>query len=101
MCIRDRYETVHNPDMVAGRVYDIVEGARRNGADVIVTSCPLCHFNLDTRQELLMKAYPQFKPIPILYFTQLMELAMVRRKPKWEKHHIDPKPVVEKAFTQK
>ena len=95
------YETVHNPDMVAGMIYDIIEGARRNGADTIVTSCPLCHFNLDSRQKILMKVKPDFEPMPILYFTELMELAMIEEKPSWEKHHIDPIPIVEKAFANK
>ena len=92
------FETVHNPDQVAGMIYNIVEGARRNGADTIITSCPLCHFNLDYRQKILEKVKPNYEPMPILYFTELMELAMIEEKPVWQRHHIDPKPIIEKAF---
>ena len=95
------YQSVNNPELVAGMVYDIVEGARQNDADAIITYCPLCHFNLDKFQKLLMKMNPQFTPMPILYFTQLMELAMVDKKPSWEKHHISPVALVDKVFGTK
>jgi heterodisulfide reductase subunit B2 len=92
------FETVHSPDQVASMVFDIVEGARKGGADAIVTSCPLCHFNLDKRQQLLQKINPQFIPMPILYFSQLMELAMLDEKPAWQKHYQNPDKIIEKAF---
>jgi heterodisulfide reductase subunit B len=42
------------------------------GADVVVTVCPMCHLNLDSRQRYLgMK-----RRIPVLHFTQLIGLAM-------------------------
>ncbi len=95
------YEVVHNTEQVAGMVFDIVEGARQNGADVIITSCPLCHFNLDTRQKIIKYANPQFEPMPILYFTQLMELAMLEEKPIWRRHDVDTNVVVKKTFAEK
>jgi len=92
------YETVHDPEQVASMVFNIVEGARKNGADVIVTSCPLCHFNLDNRQKIVQQANPQFVPIPVLYFTQIMELAMFAQKPNWKLQDIDPMPIIERFF---
>lgn len=50
----------------------ILDNARAAGADMVVTSCPLCHVNLDARQAALNLE----KPIPILFITQLMGLAM-------------------------
>ena len=92
------YETVHNPELVGAMIFNIIEGARKNGADAIVTSCPLCHFNLDTRQKLVQQVNPQFNPLPILYFTQLMELAMFDEKPVWKEHEVDTAPVIEKFY---
>lgn len=81
------YETVDKPDQVADMVYRIISGARKNGADVVVTSCPLCHFNLDTRQKNLKEIYDDFTPLPVMYFTQLMELAMLGRTREWRKQY--------------
>ena len=49
--------------------------ARKSGADALVTSCPLCYYNLDKTQQEIAKTNKVFHPIPILYFTQLMGLA--------------------------
>ena len=56
-------------DIFIGRT---IEEARALGADAIVVACPLCHANLDTRQNMLGSDEP---PIPILYITELMGLA--------------------------
>ena len=92
------YETVHNPEQVASMTYNIVEGARKAGADAIITSCPLCHFNLDNRQILVQQTYPNFQNMPILFFSQLMELALFDEKPVWEKHKISPDPIIDRFF---
>ncbi len=44
-------------------------------ADVIVTLCPMCQFNLDAYQESVNKYFDTNYKIPILYFTQLMGIA--------------------------
>jgi len=67
--------TVNNKDTVAKLGYDILTNAQKSGADLIVTSCPLCAFNLDNRQKIIKEMYPEFKEIPVLYFTQIMAIA--------------------------
>jgi len=54
---------------------DILEGAKSVGADAIAVACPMCHVNLDTRQEEIEKKYKVTYHLPIFYFTQLMGLA--------------------------
>jgi heterodisulfide reductase subunit B len=54
----------------------ILEGAREVSADAIVVACPLCHSNLDTRQSDINKVYNTNYEIPVLYFTQVLGLAM-------------------------
>jgi len=70
------YLTVSKENIVIKLTRKILEDARANGADVIVTSCPLCAFNLDNRQALIQIQNPSFEPIPILYFTQLLAIAL-------------------------
>ncbi len=50
----------------------IVEMARRAGADVLVTSCPFCQYNLDWAQWQLKQSHT----IPVLFITQLVGLAL-------------------------
>jgi succinate dehydrogenase / fumarate reductase cytochrome b subunit len=47
-----------------------------NGADCIVTPCPLCHLNLDSRQPEVAKVIKQKLDIPILHLPQLVGLAL-------------------------
>jgi len=70
------YHTAVKPDIVARRVYQILNNAKENDADLIVTSCPLCFFNLKDRQRDIKKIYPDFKEIEVAYFTQIMAKAL-------------------------
>ena len=54
-------------------VADLIQAAE--GADCIVTVCPLCQMNLDSYQGLLSKRLGQPVQMPILYLTQLLGLA--------------------------
>jgi len=50
--------------------------AQRDGADCIAVACPLCQINLDAYQQSINKAYGSDFKIPIVYFTQLVGLAI-------------------------
>ena len=53
----------------------ILQGAKRNGADIIATECPLCHASLEMyRHRLMMKGVPDVD-VPAAYFTQLLGIA--------------------------
>lgn len=66
--------------------------AKEAEADCLVTGCPMCHANLDTRQDELEKEVGENFNLPILYFTELMGLALGHKDAKkWLGHHItDP-----------
>jgi heterodisulfide reductase subunit B len=66
------YNVVANREAVIEANYRIITNARKNGADVIVTSCPLCYFNLKDMQREVKKFYPDFVELPVQYFTELM-----------------------------
>ena len=57
-------------------VRDLLRGAAQAGADVIATACPLCQLNLEAYQKDVNREFGTDYEIPVLYFTQLMGLAM-------------------------
>ena len=63
-------------DVVLKLTRDILEEAKTVGANAIAVACPLCHVNLDTRQEEVEQEYGVKYGLPIFYFTQLVALAM-------------------------
>lgn len=52
--------------------YIILKEAKKRGAGVIVTTCPLCQFNLECYQDEMKKEYGESVDIPVVFFTQLM-----------------------------
>ncbi len=62
-------------DIVERLSNKILAGAKNYGADLIAVACPLCHMNLDLRQEQVASAAGTLYNMPVLYFTQLMGLA--------------------------
>jgi heterodisulfide reductase subunit B len=56
-------------------IYILLKEAKKRGADIIATPCPLCQFNLDAYQDKIEKKYEKMD-IPVLYFTQIIGLAM-------------------------
>ena len=68
------------------------------GAECIVTACPLCQANLDTRQEETGNQKGVTYDIPIFYFTELMGLAFGNKEAdKWfSRHIIDPRPLLQR-----
>jgi heterodisulfide reductase subunit B len=55
---------------------EILADAERNGAHCIVTICPLCQMNLDVYQSKVNRLFGTKFDIPVIYFTQLLGLAM-------------------------
>jgi heterodisulfide reductase subunit B2 len=55
---------------------ELLSCAAENGAECIVTTCPLCHFNLEAYQDKINQTYNTKFNIPILYFTQLLGIVL-------------------------
>ena len=91
------YEAVDPPDVVAQKCHRILSDAVARGADLVVTSCPLCEFNLDEGQEAISAVAPKFTGIPVLYFSSLVALAFDLPEEEWglESATVDPRPVLE------
>lgn len=54
----------------------LLHNAVRSGADVIATACPLCQVNLECYQTQVNDEFGTNFMMPVLYFTQLMGLAL-------------------------
>ena len=90
------YLLVTSADLATDMSYAVLESAVRSGADLLVTACPLCQYNLDYKQTEMAREHPGFRPLPVLYFTQLMGLALGLESGDWgwELHHVDPRPIL-------
>jgi len=59
-----------------GMVRNILQNAINNEAEVIATACPLCQVNLECYQTQVNEEFGTSYSIPVLYFTQLLGLAL-------------------------
>jgi heterodisulfide reductase subunit B len=57
-------------------IKNLLHSASRSGVKILVTPCPLCQMNLDAYQDRAARKYKMDVRIPILYFTQLIGLAL-------------------------
>lgn len=59
---------------------DLLDRAVENGADCIATTCPLCQMNLEAYQNKMNKIFDKNFKVPILFFTQILGVAMGMEK---------------------
>lgn len=90
------YQTVSEKGLVSELVYDILKGASREGADLVITACPLCAFNLDYRQKEAKENHSDHKLIPVVYYSQLVSLAFGTGNYFSNQHYVDPQPALAK-----
>jgi len=90
------YQTITKKDVTIRRTYEIINSARRSGCEAIITSCPLCAFNLDQRQKETGEEFIDFEKMPVFYFTELMSIALgTGWDHNWSKlHYVDPEPLL-------
>jgi heterodisulfide reductase subunit B len=90
------YLAVKSAEVTAEMSYTILSSAQRSGAELVVTNCPLCQFNLDRMQKAMGSRHAGFQPIPILYFTQLLGIALGLDSEGFEldRHYVDPRPLL-------
>lgn len=68
--------TLSDCDMSTKLVLNILNAAETSGADVIATECPTCHTGLEMHQVRAEKKFGVKTTVKILYFTQLLGLAL-------------------------
>ena len=68
--------TLSDSDTSTKLVLNILKAAELAGADVIATECPTCHSGLEMHQIRAEKVLGERTSVKILYFTQLLGLAL-------------------------
>lgn len=66
---------ISEEDLALGLIHKLLDSASSNGAECIVTVCPLCQTNLDVYQRRVNKKFKTNFDLPVLFFTQLMGVA--------------------------
>lgn len=77
------YLIINSPESAIDASYKILLNARENGAEALITSCPLCHYNLDNFQTKMANTHPEFKPMPVFYFSQIYAIAFDLAQNYW------------------
>jgi heterodisulfide reductase subunit B len=70
------YQVTDQRPIVIERAHRILNHAQQAGANLLITSCPLCYYNLDDTQTDLRATLSEFQPFPVFYFTQVIAHAM-------------------------
>lgn len=88
------YATTQSFQMAGTHIQEAIDA----GADCLVTPCPLCHLNLDSRQPEVEKVVGKQLGLPVLHLPQLVALAVGIAPDKLglQRHVISTKPVLEK-----
>lgn len=88
------YATTQSFQMAGGHIQEAIAA----GADCMVTPCPLCHLNLDSRQPEVEQAIGQKLGLPVLHLPQLIALALGVKPEKLglDRHIVSTHPVLEK-----
>ena len=63
------YMAMENPSLARRRVEEILASAREAGAEMMLTACPLCLYNLERNA-------PAGERMPVKYFTEVLHRAL-------------------------
>lgn len=83
--------TMARPDISQALIGDIVRSAQKAGAVALVTDCPMCQANLESRQ-LDLAGESDFTTLPVFYPSELIAACLKERPDsrQWKGHLIDP-----------
>jgi heterodisulfide reductase subunit B len=94
-CCGAHYSLIR-PDIVVELCQQLFEAALDVEAEAIIVACPMCHANLDMRQEEIGKRLGTPLNIPVLYFSQVLGYAL-GLSPEvlgMKRHIVDPLPLM-------
>jgi len=63
-------------EVALGLVNKLLRNAQENGAQCLVTPCPLCQINLDAYQSQVNSRFKTNYNLPVLFLTQLIGVAL-------------------------
>ena len=84
--------------VVVDLISKVLLAAKEEGADCIALACPMCQVALDAYQSRAEQKLGRQLDIPVLYFTQLMGLALGIDEESLglSRHIVSPKPLLER-----
>ena len=90
--------TISRPDIIDTLVQKLYDRALEAGAECFVVSCQMCQANLDIPQERIGKKAGKKYYLPVLYFTELIGLALGHPDVKtwFSRHFVDPVPLLQR-----
>ena len=88
--------TMARPDLVRKLSGDLFAAAQEAAAECLVTDCPLCQSNLDSREKEIEAERGVRFGMPVFYVTELMALAFGETGAEkwWKRHFVDPVPLL-------
>jgi heterodisulfide reductase subunit B2 len=92
----------HMPSIKTSTAYELIrqllDGAEKVDADMMITLCPMCQMNVDAYQSDVNRYFKTDFNMPILYFSQLMGIAFGKSFDELGigKEFIDSKPALAK-----
>lgn len=63
-------------DVALKLIKNLLLGAKRAGANCVMVPCPMCHMNLDAKQQLVEETFGISIGLPVFYFPQIVGLGM-------------------------
>ncbi len=70
------FQSIGAPEVATECAYKIIGSAVKHGAEALMSTCPMCTFNIDQKQADIKQKYLGFREVPVFYFTQLLGIAM-------------------------
>ena len=64
------------PEATLQLSHTLLEDAKKRGADIVVTTCPLCQFNLEGFQSQMGRKYGERVNLTVGFFSQLLGVAL-------------------------
>jgi len=77
------YQMLAHPEEGMKRAATVITAANRSNADAMVLSCPLCEYNLGTKQPDVIASSEGITSVPTYYFTQLLGIALGLDQDLW------------------
>lgn len=68
--------TMANEEIVLELAQRILTDAEAHGANCLVVACPMCHVNLDMKQEAVNRRYGASHHMPVYYLSDLVGTAL-------------------------
>jgi len=96
------FVAVSSPEVAQACSARILDAAVKQGAEMLVVSCPLCQYNLDRVQRQVQAGRGRATGVPVLYFSQLLAIALGCEEGCLHlgEHVVDPRPRLSKWLGQ-